>query len=481
VARVYDLPALVAGAPLDGERRTVIRNPANVDEVVGTVPDLTASDVDNAVDAAAKAQPDWAALTAQERAATVLAAAERLAGIEDLAELVTREQGKVGWEASFEVGFFEGSAAANAELAARLDEGDLLTDDGMGRLRRVWDPVGVVAAITPSNWPLALTSAKLVPALIAGNAVVIKPAPTTPLAVLTACHAVAGLLPPGLISVVTGEADVVGGRLLEHPQVGMVSFTGGTATGRTVAARCALTLKNLALELGGNDAAVLLDDAVIDERLCGDLISGAFTTTGQVCFAVKRVYVPRRLHDDLVEGLAGVLGQLTSGDGLDPASSMGPLHTQAGRRRVEMLVDDAERRGAEVLRRGMVTGDPGKGWFLQPALVVGAPDEARLVVEEQFGPALPILAYDHLDEAIERANATEFGLASSVWTADEQRGAAIARRLQAGTTFVNAHGLFALDFNGPFGGVKQSGIGRELGYEGLTSFAESHAISTRHL
>jgi acyl-CoA reductase-like NAD-dependent aldehyde dehydrogenase len=481
MARGYDVPALVAGAPLDAERRTVVRNPAHVDEIVGSVPQLTTAEVDNAVDAAAKAQPGWACLTAQERAAVVLEAAQRLADIDDLAELVTREQGKVGWEASFEVGFFEGSAAANAEFAVRLDEGDLLTDDGMGRLGRIWDPVGVVAAITPNNWPLALTSAKLVPALIAGNAVVVKPAPTTPLAVLTACHAIAGLFPPGLISVVTGDPEEVGGRLLEHPQIGMVSFTGGTATGRAVAARCASTLKNVALELGGNDAAVILDDAVIDERLCGDLIAGAFTTTGQVCFAVKRVYVPRRLHDDLVEGLADALDQLTQGDGLDPASSMGPLHTEAGRRRVETLVDDAEQRGAEVLRRGRVTGDPARGWFLQPAIVIGAPDDARLVAEEQFGPALPVLAYDHLDEAIERANGTEFGLASSVWTADEERGAGVARRLQAGTTFINAHGLFAVDFNGPFGGVKQSGVGRELGYEGLTGFTESHAISTRHL
>jgi aldehyde dehydrogenase len=480
-ARVYDVPALVAGGPLDAERRMVVRNPANIDEIVGSVPRLTAADVDNAVEAAAKAQPGWAGRTARERAAVVLDAATRLAEIDDLAELVTREQGKVGWEAGFEVGFFEGAAAANAEFAARFDQGELLTEDGMGRLQRVWDPIGVVAAITPNNWPLALTSAKLVPALIAGNAVVVKPAPTTPLAVLRACHAIAGLFPPGLISVVTGDPEEVGGRLLEHPKIGMVSFTGGTVTGRAVAARCASTLKNVALELGGNDAAVILDDAVIDERLCGDLIAGAFTTTGQVCFAVKRVYVPRRLHDDLVEGLAAALDQLIQGDGLDPASSMGPLHTEAGRMRVEALVADAEQRGASALRRGTVSGDPARGWFLQPAIVIAAPDDAPLVTDEQFGPALPVQTYDHLDDAIDRANSTAFGLASSVWTADEDRGAAVARRLEAGTTFVNAHGLFAVDFNGPFGGVKQSGIGRELGYEGLTSFAESHTISTRHL
>ena len=479
--RTFDLPALVAGEPLHGRRRRIIRNPAAVDEVVGSAPELTASDVDRAIDSAVKAQAVWAAIPATERANLVGEAAKRIEDLEGLAELVTREQGKVGWEADFEVGVFEGVAAANAEWSARLDEGDLLTDDGMGQLRQVWDPVGVVAAITPSNWPFALTSAKLVPALIAGNAVIVKPAPTTPLAILTACHAIADLFPAGLLSVVTGDPAETAGRLLDHPHVRMVSFTGGTATGRAIAARCASTLKTTTLELGGNDAAVLLDDAVVDERLCGDIISGAFTTTGQLCFAIKRVYVPRRLYRALVDGLVAVLDQLTVGNGLDPESSIGPLHSEAGRRRVEELVADAQARGAESLPCGKMRGDPEAGWFMLPSIVVGMPADAPLVVEEQFGPALPVLAYDDLDEAINMANATEFGLTSSIWTSDEERGARVARRLQAGSTSVNAHGLFALDLKAPFGGVKQSGIGRESGFGGLTSFAESHTISTRHL
>jgi acyl-CoA reductase-like NAD-dependent aldehyde dehydrogenase len=348
-------------------------------------------------------------------------------------------------------------------------------------MRRLDDPVGVVAAITPSNWPFALSAAKIVPALLAGNGVVVKPAPTTPLTVLRAVQAIADCFPPGLISVVTGEADVIGARLVDHPLVRMVSFTGGIATGRLVGGQCARTVKTAVLELGGNDAALLLEDVEVDDALCSNLVAGAFTTTGQVCFAIKRLYVPSRLHNAVLEGILAVLDEYVEGPGLDQGSSIGPLHSEGGRHRVEGLVAEAEARGSMVHRAGTVTGDPERGFFLQPCVVTGLDDDAGLVAEEQFGPALPLLPYLTLDEAIERINASEYGLCSSVWTPDEETGVTVARRIQAGTTFINNHGLFAVDVRGPYGGVKQSGIGREMSVEGLIGYTEPHLISTRHL
>ena len=458
-----------------------VRNPADTSEVVGTYPLLGPGDVDAAVEAARKAQVEWAARPAVERAEVLAEAADRIAGLDGLDELLIREQGKVAWEAGFEVGFFEAMSTYYGAMAPGLDEGELVVDDGMGQLRVFHEPVGLVGAITPWNWPFALTAVKVVPALLAGNAVIVKPASNTPLTVMRALGAITDLFPSGLLAVVTGPGSTVGRRLLEHPLVRKVSLTGSTETGREAAAVAAATVKNLTLELGGNDAALILDDAEIDEALCGNLVSGAFTTTGQLCFGVKRVYAPRAKAEQLADGLCAILDQYTVGNGLEPGVSMGPLNNRAQRDFVVELLADAEARGGAVRRCGEMAGDPARGWFLSPAVVTGLDDSARLVAEEQFGPALPVLGYDSLDEAIDRVNAGEFGLASSIWTADEDRGAGLARRIQAGTTFVNNHGLFAIDLNGPFGGVKQSGLGRELAWPGLAAYTEPHTVSTRHL
>ncbi len=477
----YDADCLIAGVPVHGTRRGEVCNPADVNEVVGSYPILGAAEVDAAVEAAAKAQEAWAAVPAVERAAVVLEAAERIGAIEALDELLIREQGKVRWEASFEVGFFEAMAAFYAEKAADLDAGQVAVDDGLGVLRVFHEPLGVAAAITPWNWPFALTAVKVVPALIAGNAVIVKPASSTPLTVLRALAEISPLFPDGLLAVLTGPGPVVGRRLLAHPEVRKVAFTGSTETGREAAAIAAGTVKNLTLELGGNDAALILDDAVVDERLCGDLVGAAFTTTGQLCFGIKRVYAPSQLAPEVAEGVAAVLDDFVVGNGLDPEASMGPLNNRAQRDVVVGLVEDARARGGHVRECGQLAADPTRGWFLRPAVVTGLDDDAPLVAEEQFGPALPVLGYDSLDEAVARVNATEYGLASSIWTSDEERACALARRIQAGSTFINTHGLFAIDLNGPFGGVKQSGFGRELADEGLLAYTEPHVVSTRHL
>ncbi len=289
------------------------------------------------------------------------------------------------------------------------------------------------------------------------------------------------MLPAGLLTTMTGPIPTVGARLLEHPGIGKVSFTGSCASGRVVAAAVANTLKNLTLELGGNDAALVLDDAVIDDKLCGDLVTAAFTTTGQVCLAVKRVYAPRHLVGPIADGIAAVLEDYVIGPGLAEESTMGPLHTAAQREKVRELVADARAQGATVRTCGILAGDPDRGYFELPTVVTGIAHGSRLVREEQFGPTLPVLGYDTVDEAIAMVNDSDYGLASSIWTEDEDRAVGLARRIQAGSTYINAHGLFAVDPRAPFGGVKQSGVGRELGREGLLSFTETHTISTRHM
>jgi acyl-CoA reductase-like NAD-dependent aldehyde dehydrogenase len=277
------------------------------------------------------------------------------------------------------------------------------------------------------------------------------------------------------------DGPTVAQRIVEHPGVPKVAFTGSTRTGKLVARLASEHVKDVTLELGGNDAAILLDDCEFDEMLVGDLIMGAFTTAGQICMGVKRVFVPEGRVAELADAMAEVLNTYIVGPGLDPETTMGPLHNRMQRDRVVELLDDARARGATIRECGSLTGDPEKGYFMLPSLVTGAGDEARIVSEEQFGPALPILGYRTLDEAVARANSTEYGLCSSVWTADEDRGLQVARRLEAGSTFINSHGLFSVDPRAPFGGYKQSGSGREMGLEGVLAFTQRHTVSTRHM
>lgn len=469
--------SLAPGGPPLG--REAVHDPADVSQQVGSAPRLGRSHVDAAVAAAERAQVRWRDVPAVERARLVGLGVREAVGVDGLAELLTLEQGKPLAEARMEVGSSTTVAENLAAQAALLDEGDLRRDDDAGRLHVFYEPVGVVAIITPFNWPLALSMNRSIAALIAGNGIVVKPARTAPLAVLRAFEHLRAHLPDGLVSVVVGEDADVAVPLVAHPRVRMVSFTGSIPSGRKVAAAAAATVKNLSLELGGNDAALLLDDVVVDDALCARLVAAAFTTSGQVCFGLKRVYAPERLVPRLVEGVLSTLDSAVVGAGIDPATTIGPLHTEAQRDLVRGLVDDAAARGARVEVGGRVATDLDRGWFLRPVVVSGVDGGAPLVVEEQFGPALPIVGYDRPEAALDQINRSEFGLGSSIWSADEDRAFALARRVEAGSTFVNDHGLAALDRDGPFGGVKQSGVGREQGTEGLLSYTEPHTVSLR--
>jgi acyl-CoA reductase-like NAD-dependent aldehyde dehydrogenase len=412
-----------------------------------------------------------------EMVAKAAAAAGAAVAAQDLATFLTREHGKVLWEAQFDAGTVGGMAGAFAPLVAEALTSRTLTGGGR-RTSVVHEPFGVVAALLPFNWPVSVLGNKVLPALLAGNTVVVKAPPTCPGAVLAVAAALADALPPGVVNAVNGPGPELGEMLVSHPGVDMVSFTGGVPTGRAVMAAASSSVRPVVLELGGNDAAIVAPDMDIDAVLADKIAGATFITSGQVCMAIKRLYVPQDKVQAMVEALVARVATEVVGDGLAPEVTMGPVHRPAARRRVEDMLDEAAARGARVHRPARVRDeDAGAGGYLvSPAIVQGAPDDAQIVCEEQFAPALPVLGYRHVDEAVRRANDSPYGLCASIWTADEDLAADAARRLEAGTVFVNNHGTAAMDHRAPFGGWKQSGYGLELGPEGMLAFTRPKTI-----
>jgi acyl-CoA reductase-like NAD-dependent aldehyde dehydrogenase len=331
-------------------------------------------------------------------------------------------------------------------------------------------PLGVVAAITPWNLPIILLMSKFAPALLAGNTMVIKPAPTTPLTTLRFGAICAQVLPPGVVNVIADLNDL-GGVLTGHPDVAKVAFTGSTATGRKVMASAAATIKRVTLELGGNDAAIVLDDVAVKE-VAPKIFAGAMGNSGQVCLAIKRVYAPDSIYDELCAELARLAEAAVVGDGLDEKTEFGPLQNKAQYERVQGFVEDARAHGKIIAGGGSRSGP---GYFVRPTIVRDIPDDARLVREEQFGPVLPVLRYTDLDDAIARANDSEYGLGATVWGKDLERAYEVASRIDSGTVWVNKHLELRPDV--PFSGAKQSGHGTELGREGLEEFTQARIIN----
>ncbi|MFZ0249493.1 MAG: aldehyde dehydrogenase family protein [Acidimicrobiales bacterium] len=458
-----------------------VTNPARPAEVVLRAPSATPAQLDRAVEAARRSQRGWAALSPDDRASRVIAAAEAgVAAVEagDLARLLTREHGKTYLEAIFDTTTIGGMATAFAPLVAEA----LAPRQVRGGSTRIeWVPHGVVAAILPFNWPVSVMANKVLPALLAGDTVVVKAPPTCPATVLLVAAAMAAVLPPGILNVVNGPDAVLGAALVGHPDVDMVSFTGGVGTGQAVMAAAAATTRPVVLELGGNDAAILAPDVVGDAALADRIAEAAFVTSGQVCMAIKRLYVHRDRMDETVDALAGRLALETVGDGLADGVTMGPVHTAGARDRVEAFLSEAASAGAVLVRPGQIRSeDEGSGgYFVSPALVVDPRSDAGIVREEQFAPALPVIPYDDVEEAVEAANDTPFGLCASVWSNDDALAADVAARLSAGTVFVNAHGMSAIDMYAPMGGWKQSGFGLELGAEGMQAFAHQRVRVVR--
>jgi aldehyde dehydrogenase len=452
-----------------------VRNPADVRQVVGTFPVIGVDYAEAVVERAELSRRGWSAMSAVQRYAQLAGAVGDLQ-LDGLDRLLVREQGKVLAEAALEMNYCGRVLAAFEPDIGWLDDPVRLPRSGPARTLVFHEPIGTVAILTPWNWPYALAVISVLPALLTGNPVVLFVAPTAPLAALAAFNQLAARLPEGVFSVLTATGIDVPRCIVEHPAVRMVSFTGSTQTGRTVMAEAAPTVTNLTLELGGNDAAILLDDAAIDDATLTKLALGAFTTSGQVCMAIKRLYVPEHALGEVIDGLGAVLDEWVVGDGLDPSTTIGPVHSAPQLRRVLTMVEEASAVGAQVRKHGRLTGDPEFGFFMQPTLVTDVDPRCSLVADEQFGPVLPVLPYCSVDEAIAMANDTDFGLCSSVWSTDEVRALSVARRLEAGTTFINAHGTAAMDPSAPYGGVKHSGAGRRGGRWALEGFTEPHSI-----
>jgi len=445
-----------------------VLNPATA-QPFAEAPACTPDQLDQAVAAAARAYPGWKRDDQARQAVLRKAAATILASVGELAPLLTAEQGKPRAEAATEV------RAAGAWLRYYADleiPRQVVQDDRRGFTEVRHRPLGVVAAITPWNYPIALALWKIAPALRAGNTMVLKPSPYTPLATLALGRLLSDVLPPGVLNVVSGP-DPLGALLAGHPTPRKISFTGSAATGRRVAAAAAADLKRVTLELGGNDPAIVLDDAD-PEAIADALFWGAFANNGQMCMAVKRVYVPQRLRAGLVAALAARADATRVGDGSDKASRLGPVSNRAQFDRVSELVRDAVAHDAVVAAGGAALDRP--GYFFAPTILTGLSDGVRVVDEEQFGPVLPVIGYRDLDDAVRRANGTEYGLTASVWSPDLDRAAAVAARLEAGQVSVNVHaGGVRPDL--PFSGHKASGIGVENGLWGLYGYTDVQALT----
>jgi phenylacetaldehyde dehydrogenase len=465
----YD--ALLASiTPTSGPSRTIL-NPAT-GEAVGEAPVHSLGFLEEAVATAVGTQPVWAALGHDARSAALLKAADAVErSAEELAQLLSREQGKPlnGPNARFEVG---ACAAWLRATANTLLEPEPIVDDGQTRAELHYKPIGVVGAIGPWNWPMMITIWQIAPALRMGNAVVVKPSEYTPLSVLALVKVLNEELPEGILSVVSGSRDV-GARLAGHPAIGKVMFTGSTATGKAIIKSSADTVKRLTLELGGNDAGIVLPDAD-PKAIAEDIFWGAFINTGQTCAALKRLYVHTDIYDAVCEELATVAKAMPMGNGLDENNVLGPLQNKAQYDIVATLVQAAKDSGARVLLGGNPdTSQP--GYFYPTTLVADIDNNNPLVTEEQFGPALPIIRYNTIDEAVEKANGLDVGLGASVWSSNPAAARDVATRIQAGTVWINKHG--AVDPRIPFGGAKQSGYGLEFGVEGLKALGIPQVIS----
>jgi acyl-CoA reductase-like NAD-dependent aldehyde dehydrogenase len=423
----------------------------------------------NAAVAAGKAAfPAWSRKSWDERKRSLIALAEALSSQhEEFAKLMTLEQGKPLDQARYEIG---GAIAMIHAFTQMKIEPKVLREDAAHKIVQLRAPLGVVAAITPWNFPMILLMIKLAPALISGNTVVAKPAPTTPLTTLKFGELAARLLPPGVLNVIVDQNDL-GTALTQHPDVAKVAFTGSTATGRKVMASVAGTIKRLTLELGGNDAAIILPGTNARE-IAPKIFMGAMMNAGQICLAIKRVYAHESIYEELCAELARLANEAVIGDGTQPGTQIGPVQNRTQFEKVKEYIADGAARGT-IIAGGKAL--PGDGYFISPTIVRDIPDDARLVREEQFGPVLPVMKYTEIDDAIARANDSEYGLGGTVWGPDLAQAFEVASKLDSGTVWVNKHLDLPPDI--PFAGAKQSGLGAEMGHEGLEEFTQPKVIN----
>ncbi|CAN5852696.1 aldehyde dehydrogenase family protein [soil metagenome] len=458
---------LIDGHLVDGASTMSVINPATEQELA-VCARASKAQLDQAVAAAKRAFPAWRDTPIDERRKALNAMADAIQGdLQNLARLLTQEQGKPLADAMGEVF----GAAAFFRYFASLDLPEKVIEDSAARRvvsrRR---PLGVVAAIVPWNFPLILMAFKVPAALLSGNTVVLKPAATTPLSTLRIAELVKDLLPAGVLNVIA-DANDLGAAITAHPDIRKVSFTGSTETGKKVMAGAAEALKRVTLELGGNDAAIVLEDNDPKEA-AGKIFSGAFQNSGQVCIAIKRAYVHESIYDALCDELAVLADAAVVGDGLEQGTTMGPLQNKTQFEKVLGIIEEARGQG-KVIAGGLP--HDGKGYFIRPTIVRDITDGTRLVDEEQFGPVLPVIKISDGEDALSRANASDYGLGGSIWSKDLDRAMDLAGRMDTGTVWINKHAELAPNI--PFGGAKLSGMGTELGEEGLSEFTQMHVIN----
>ncbi|NHK29327.1 aldehyde dehydrogenase family protein [Parvularcula flava] len=487
-AQPVTLPLYANGKDLQTSETKDVFDPGKPDTLVGRIGQATEAQSKEVLDGAWKAWRSWAALSPEERAEKLIAALEGLDKTADeRARLNTLENGKPLMESQIEMQVFVDRCRLAAELAPALNEVETFdpeTEESVkGRqpykfkteVRR--EPMGLVTIIAPYNWPVAITAATLPYALIAGNCVTIKPPSSNPLALTTTIRHLAERLPAGVLNIVSGGHEVIE-PLITDKRVQHVSFTGSTGGGQKIMELATENLARTTLELGGNDPVIFLEGAGLSDETISHLALTSFMTAGQVCMGIKRVYVHSSHYDELVEKLSAELDQWLVGHGTEDDVRMGPLIDEDQRDFVSRLVEEAREAGCEIRELGTLT-DTAKtgGWFLKPTLVLNPPEDSGIVAKEQFGPALPIVKFDDEDALVDRLNEEWAGLCSSVWCADIGHATRVARRLRTGTTWINTHNANSLDDRAPFGGFRLSGVGREMGKEGLFEFTEAHTIT----
>ncbi len=462
-----DYKLLIGGKLVAGDMVMDIINPAT-EEVLAVCPRGSEAQLNTAVAAAKAAFKGWANQPIDERRACISQLADAIeARTTEFARLLTQEQGKPLSESTAEITY----TAAFLRYLASLDlHGRLIEDNDVRRVELRRKPLGVVGCIIPWNFPVLIVAFKVPVALLAGNTVVIKPAPTTPLTTLRIGELCAEIFPPGVINIITDQNDL-GGALTAHPDIAKISFTGSTETGKKVMASAASTIKRITLELGGNDAAIVMPDA--DPIAIAPGIFGAATmNAGQVCLAIKRVYAHESIYDELCSELARLADAAIVDDGLKQGAQIGPLQNKMQYEKVKGFLEDARANG-NIIAGGQIEDRP--GYFIRPTIVRDVEDGCRIVDEEQFGPILPIIRYADPQTALARANASPWGLGGSIWGTDRDKAYDLACEMESGTVWINKH----LDFgpNIPFGGAKQSGIGVEFAEEGLHEFTQIQVIN----
>jgi acyl-CoA reductase-like NAD-dependent aldehyde dehydrogenase len=461
--------AIIAGEPVRSAASFAVLNPATGAEA-GRAPQLGLAELDAAVEAGKRAFPTWSSRSDESlRAACAAVAAKIEENAEQLARIVTLEQGKPlnGLGSRWEIG----GAIAWAKYTTSLSlPPKVLQDTADGKVVLQRKPLGVVGSITPWNFPVMIAVWHILPALRTGNTVVIKPSPYTPLSTLRLVEIMNEVLPPGVVSVVTGDdrATNLGAAMAAHEGIRKIVFTGSCATGQKVMQTSAATMKRLTLEMGGNDAGIVLPDAD-PRKIAEGLFWGAFINNGQTCAALKRLYVHESIHDDVCESLVEYARTVRVGDGLEESSVLGPVQNKMQFDKVARLVAAAKQRG-----RVLIGGEPGEGLFFPPTIIAGLNNGDTLVDEEQFGPALPVIHYRDVEQAIAMANDSPNGLGGSVWSSDVAAASKVASRLACGSVWINKHG--AIQPNVPFGGVKSSGIGVEFAEEGLQEYTDIQVI-----